>query len=77
MRSTLSSFAYTAAVAAAVSLLPGARRPSALGTSSSTAMVRVLTSTDRATRATVPVNASPGYAAKVKAMAPPVLMSAV
>src|SRR5206468_3063171 len=46
--------------------VPGASRPSALFTSSSTAMVRVATSTDCEIRETVPVNVCPGYAVTVK-----------
>ena len=45
--------------------VPGASRPSALLTSSSTAIVLLPTSTDWEIRATVPANVWPGYAATV------------
>ena len=51
--------------------VPGASRPSLLATSSSTAIVRVATSTACAIRATVPDNVWPGYAATVKGISAP------
>ena len=53
------------------------RRPSALFTSSSTAIVRVLTSTDCEIRDTVPENVWPGYAATEKLNAVPDVTPAV
>src|SRR4030095_3864359 len=57
--------------------VPGARRPSALSTSSSTAMVRVATSTDCEIREIVPLNVCPGYAATVNVNDVPLAIPAV
>src|SRR5204862_7680773 len=55
--------------------IPGASRPDAFETSSSTGIVRVFTSRESATRAILPANFSPGNAATVKETLAPLIVS--